>query len=108
MITVVSRHWHKPKEGETDYYVGRGTPLGNPFSHLEGAKAQFRVGSRDEAVDCYAAWLRQKLADKDPDVCGEMNRIFSLAKEGPVNLLCYCAPQRCHAGVIKELIESKL
>lgn len=36
-----------------DTYIGRGSIWGNPYSHKEGTKADFIVGSREEAVNKY-------------------------------------------------------
>lgn len=41
-------------------YIGRGGPLGNPFSHLPLSKtrAQVQVQSVEAAVECCDAWVR--------------------------------------------------
>lgn len=82
-------------------YVGRGSPLGNPF--VIG-----KDGDRDEVISKFKLHLLNRLHAKDAAVCGEMNRIWSLAKAGDVTLVCYCAPLRCHSEVIKAVVESKL
>lgn len=77
-------------------YVGRPTKWGNPFSHMPGTLARHKVATRDEAVDAYKAWLlsqphllkaaKQELQGKD--------------------LVCWCAPLRCHAEVLMEVANS--
>lgn len=91
--------------GRQKHIVGGPSPLGNPFSYLSISAAQFKVKDRDEAVDKYADWLTQQLKERNVAVVNEMNRIYKLAKEGNVNLVCHCAPQRCHGDIIKSVIE---
>jgi hypothetical protein len=106
MITVCNKHYHT--KTAADQYVGRGNVLGNPFTHKAGTLAKFICKDRDEAVNSYRTYLLEKLAAKDPEICAEMNRLYKLAKAGDLNLVCYCAPQRCHADILKEVLESKI
>lgn len=72
-------------------YVGRGTPLGNPY----------RIGSdgdRDAVVDRYADWLKARIEEGDPVV---LTALRGLSEDS--TLVCSCAPARCHAEVIREL-----
>ncbi len=78
-------------------YVGRPSPLGNPF--LIGPH-----GSREEVVAKYKAWLGQKLGT-DP-VSTEMVRLANLyIQTGELTLVCWCAPEACHGDVIKKYIQ---
>lgn len=106
MITVVNKHTHTPTPN--DVYIGRGSALGNPYSHLQGTKAAHICASRAEAVQFCKGWLEDLIRHKEPRVCAELNRIYTMAKRGDVNLVCYCAPKACHGGVIKELIENHI
>lgn len=106
MITVVNKHYHMPTPN--DIYCGRGSKLGNMYSHMPGTKAEFIVESRDVAIDKYEEWLLQQLANKNPVICRSMNYIFFKARYGNVNLVCYCAPKKCHCDVIKRVIEEKI
>ncbi len=65
-------------------YVGRPSKWGNPF-------AIGRDGTRDEVIAKYRAWLMQQpaLLAQLPELRGK-------------NLVCWCAPQRCHADVLVE------
>ena len=40
-----------------DVYIGRPGPFGNPFSHMPGTLARFRVATRDEAVARFREWF---------------------------------------------------
>ena len=61
-------------------YVGRGTPWGNPY-HLG------RDGGRARVCDLFAAYARLRIVAEpawlDPLIARD--------------LVCHCAPQRCHA-----------
>jgi len=107
-IMVVNKHHGA---SNTDFYIGRGSPLGNPFTSIKDreTKAEFVVDSREESIARYKDWLLDKVEKKDTIVCNELNNIYLRAKkEEGVNLVCFCAPKPCHGDVIKELIESKL
>lgn len=42
---------------EAGVYIGRPSKWGNPFTHMEGTDAPFRVATREEAVHRFAEWL---------------------------------------------------
>ena len=108
MITVVNKKKHTPTEN--DVYIGRGSVLGNPFTHLSWieTKADFICESRHEAIERYKTLINDKIKKKDKEYCAELNYIWTLAKAGDINLVCYCKPQSCHGDIIKSIIESKL
>lgn len=73
-----------------DVYIGRPSKWGNPYTHLDvNTLAQFKVGTRDEAVDAYADWVlkQQDLMDSLDELRGK-------------TLGCWCAPQRCHGEIL--------
>ena len=109
MINVVNKRTHKPHH--FDFYIGRGSALGNPFTgskELSKTKAQFQVSSREEAIEKYREWLLEQIYSGNQEVRDAMNRIYLMAKAGGLNLVCYCKPHACHGDVIKELIEQHL
>lgn len=79
-------------------YVGRGSVWGNKYSHKEGTKAEFKVDTRDEAVDKYREQLWGMMRG------GEVTKGMLLELDGK-RLACYCEPQRCHASIIIRAIE---
>lgn len=101
MIRVVNRRQYR---GTNGVYVGRPTSLGNPFLLVEHGGGY----TRDESVNAYEVWLRHMLAIKDVAVCEMMNYLWTVAHEGDLDLVCYCAPERCHADVIKKVLEEHL
>lgn len=80
------------KKERFDVYIGRPSIWGNPFSHLENSKAQFKTATRDEAVEKYRLWIltQPELLAKLPSLKGKV-------------LGCWCAPARCHGDVLAEL-----
>ena len=92
MPRVLNKRIHGIPEGAV--YVGRPSPWGNPYSHMEGTLAKYKVASRDEAVDAYERALLRKF-ERDPDA----KRRLQEALRGK-DLVCWCAPLRCHADVL--------
>ena len=90
-------------------YIGRGSPLGNPFSHRAKSKAAFRVVSRHEAVKRYRGWLEEQLEDPNA-LAGKafLNLVEFYRDYGELTLVCYCKPLDCHGDVIKEMIEERV
>lgn len=109
MINVVNKRTFK---GEHGFYIGRGSVLGNPFTHKQGTKADFVVDSVQEAINKYEVMLVSKVENKDKTVCGELNRLYKYYKQhGELNLICYCkwnGTEPCHGDIIKSLLETKL
>lgn len=82
------------KRGSFDVYVGRPTKWGNPYSHKEGTKAQFKVDTREEAIAAYRMWITQ----------GDGMHLLADLHELKGKILgCWCAPKPCHADVLAEL-----
>lgn len=77
-----------------DVYIGRPSKWGNPFSHLDGTLAEYKVATRDEAVDRYAEWIK-----KQPELLAALDELKDKT------LGCFCAPKRCHGDVLKQLAE---
>lgn len=109
MITVVNRRIYK---GLHNFYIGRGSPLGNDYSHKEGTSALYIVDTVEEAVACYEQDLRKKIKEKDPKICNELNHLYKYYKiHKELNLACYCkwkGHEPCHGDVIKKILEEVL
>lgn len=96
MFTVGNKN-----HGDEGEYVGRPTILGNPFV------MKYEI-DRDWACNNYTKWFQEKLAIQDPKVLGELRRLYRLGQKGPVKLICFCAPRRCHADTIANYLNSWL
>ena len=78
-------------------YVGRPSPIGNPFHIGED-------GTREEVIAKYKEWLGKQ--DMHSDAAAEMCRLANLyIQTGELALVCWCAPEACHADVIKKYIQ---
>jgi ribonuclease HI len=62
--------------------------------------AEFRVGTRDEAVDAFEAWL---LAPEQYDL---LQRVRTELRGK--DLVCWCAPGRCHGEVLMKYANGEL
>ena len=80
------------------WYVGRPSPLGNPF-HVGGKI------SRYEAISMYRMWLLERLETDNPTSKAFMALVDDYQKNGKMTLICHCFPLACHAEVIREFIE---
>lgn len=99
MTTVVNIK----KTDQYDILVGRPTIFGNLWSHLDNSIAQFKVESREVAIENYRIWLkgegfldveqerREKILDGLESLRGKI-------------LGCFCRPKSCHADVLIELL----
>jgi len=97
---------------ENGVYVGRrnissgfpvASPLANPFA--VGARgADGNPIARGEAVALFAEYLERRIDAGDVAIAKELERIAELALNGRVTLLCWCAPEACHASVIREKV----
>jgi hypothetical protein len=94
VITIVNRkNWRG-----VSIYVGRPTVLGNPF--VIG-----RDGDREAVIQQYRRWLWNEIRRGAGPVFDEICRLAELAKAGDLILSCWCAPQPCHAEIIRASIE---
>lgn len=90
-IIIVNKH-----HGKSGEYIGRGSPLGNPF--VIG-----KDGSREQVIAKYRVWLNEQIMRKNPVVLDELNRLGNKAiGEKGLALQCFCYPKPCHGEVIKE------
>lgn len=111
MIRIVNKRTHKPTKN--DFYIGRGSPLGNPYTSKNSpTKADFTCDTPEQSVTLFEEYLIKKIKNKDVKICNELNKIWKSAKKGDVNLVCYCAkinePFICHGNIVKKIIEQKL
>jgi hypothetical protein len=99
LITVVNKH-HLKDHGPADFYVGRGSPLGNPYKITSPEPAH-----RTNVINLYRERLRSLIQQNDGPIIDELNLIANKILAGiPVRLLCFCKPKPCHGDVIKRII----
>jgi hypothetical protein len=84
-------HCRKPY----DVLIARPSDFGNPYSHLSQSSAEFKVATRDEAVNKYREYILGR-----PDLLALLPTLKGK------RLGCWCrASQRCHGDVLIELID---
>lgn len=88
---VVNKHHKLP----FDVYIGRGSKWGNPFSHMEGTTAQYKVDSREEAIEKYREWVQT-----------QPHLLDSLYELKGKTLSCYCKPKGCHGDILVEFADA--
>jgi hypothetical protein len=76
-------------------YIGRGSPWGNPFSHLPDTAAEWLVSTREEAIEKYRQYILSR-----PDL---LERLKELKGK---RLGCWCKPKSCHGEILLELLWS--
>ena len=79
---------HKDVIKPDDVYIGRGSVWGNPF--VIGTD-----GDRDEVVEKYRTYLREQISN------GSV-KLSDLRQLRGKNLVCFCAPLKCHGDVLKK------
>jgi Domain of unknown function (DUF4326) len=95
-VDVVNKRSYSPSSH--DYYIGRPSPLGNPFTHKNDTLADHIVPTREIAIASYEKWLRSRIAAGDREVIAAMRALH----EDSV-LVCWCAPALCHGTIIEKV-----
>ena len=83
-MAVLNKHKHGIPQGAV--YIGRGSKWGNPF--VIG-----KDGTRDEVCEKHAEYLRNQVRS------GEISK-EELAELHGKDLVCFCAPARCHGDIL--------
>lgn len=106
-IQIVNKRDHVPTSN--DFFVGRGSPLGNQWDWRGSKLALYVCKDRKEAIENYTSWLAEQIVSGNQKVLAELRKIWKLVAKGEtVYLVCFCAPDNdCHARPIKEFILSQ-
>jgi hypothetical protein len=92
-------------------YVGRNKTsiLGNPYTHNSTKTlAEFIVSTRDEAVEMFEQYARKRIKEEQdlyPHDTSKQIFINAIKALKDKDLICWCAPLRCHAEVLIVLCE---
>lgn len=83
-------------------YVGRPTKWGNPWTHtLSRDESVTYVETRAEAVEAFYDWILSNRPE-----CVQLRRDARRALRGK-RLVCWCAPDLCHAEIWVMIADSK-
>jgi hypothetical protein len=105
-VVVVNRHSYTGPQDSTYFYIGRGTPLGNQWSHVSNTAATHKTETREQAVRKFNDWLSAQIDKRQDPAFETLLLLRDLAVLGnPIKLACSCVPELCHGDVIKAQIE---
>ncbi len=96
--------------GPNVFYCGRGSILGNPYTHIKDkeTKAKYVVKDRETAIERYADYFNL-MYGSHKEFTNAVDEIYERYKAGEnVYLGCYCKPQSCHCDVIVDRLRKKL
>lgn len=100
-IEVVNKYRITPDQTR-DVYIGRGSPLGNPWPITAAA-------SRATVIAKYQDWIQEKITAGDGSVMLALANIANRHQAGEsIRLVCFCKPQACHGDIIKDVIMKAL
>lgn len=83
------------------HYVGRPSPLGNPFT-MRGEHERLDVCKR------YATWLKAEFDKPGVVHTTVMELYYEYRLTGALTLICWCAPKACHAYVIAGMLDKMI
>src|SRR5690348_106670 len=105
-VVVVNRHTYSGPQDSTYFYIGRGTPLGNPWSDKQNTAALYRVETPQQAISKYNDWLAAQIEKGEGPVFNALQQLKALAARGEqLKLACSCSPELCHGNVVKATVE---
>ena len=86
-LFIINKYNCSNEERRNSVYIGRGSKWGNPF--IIGLH-----GNREEVIEMYKKHIMPKFTHKE------------LLELKGKNLMCYCAPKKCHGNVLLEKIKN--
>ena len=120
MVMIYIYNKRTETHNKNDFYIGRGSILGNPYSHIKDrkTKAIYEAKDRDDAIDKYSHYF-DLMYGSNKAFTQAIDEIFEVYKSGDdVFLGCFCKKYqsneyhndeiRCHGDVIKEKLEKRL
>lgn len=109
MITVYNINTEDHSNCPNNYYIGRGSILGNPYTHIKDrdTKALYVVPTRDEAIERYSHHFDVMYQGND-SFRKRIDEIYDKYKNGEeIYLGCYCKPLPCHGDIIAEKLQRR-
>ena len=110
MIYVYNSHIDDYTSKDNNFYIGRGSALGNPFTH-NGVRSIFKTmtfKTREQAIEAYEKYF-DEVYGKDEWFTRAFDEIYEHYKNGEdIYLQCFCKPKACHGDVIADRLQRKL
>lgn len=91
-INIVNKY-----HGIKGEYIGRGSPLGNPYKINN-------YMTREQCIINYEEYIIRELEKENKEILNELIRLFNIALKQELNLVCYCSPKPCHGDIIKKIL----
>jgi hypothetical protein len=110
MIYVYNSHDEDHTSEPNNFYIGRPSVLGNPFTHngVGTSLATLSFKTRDEAIEAYKKYF-DKMYGSDEEFTKAFDEIYEHYKNGEdIYLQCFCKPKPCHGDYIAEQLQRKL
>ena len=110
MIKLYNIHLEDHTSDKNNFYIGRGSILGNPFTHdgKRSSLAKLSFRTPQEAIEAYKLYFKEMYLN-DIEFKNEFDKIYNLYKNGEdIYLQCFCYPNPCHGQVIIEELQKKL
>lgn len=76
-----------------EFYCGRPSVYGNPYSHRENTLAKYKTSSIEESIKLYEN-------NYIPLIKKEIDKIKEIYNDTHVCLTCFCVPNKCHVFTI--------
>ena len=107
-VIIINKHHNTIETSDMKiFYIGRGSLLGNPFSHLYSTEDKYFCMDRQHAVDEYKIYFIKQFKE-NIEVRKLILEMYNILKSGVnIYLKCYCYPLQCHGDVIKKLLENQ-
>ena len=122
MIYVYNVNKEDHCSDKNDYYIGRGSIFGNPYTHIKDRKtlATFIVKTRDESIEKYSHYF-DLMYGSNVEFTRAIDEIYKKYKRGEdIYLGCFCKKYlttdtnehtdelSCHGDIIKKKLEQRL
>lgn len=110
MIYVYNSHNEDFTLKENNYYIGRPSVLGNPFTHngVRTNLAKLSFKTREDAIAAYDKYF-DTMYGKDDEFTKAFDEIYEHYKNGEdIYLQCFCKPLPCHGDIIANKLQKKL
>lgn len=109
-IIVYNKNMEDYSMYPNNYYIGRGSILGNPYTHrpLQGTMAIYHTRNKEEAIERYSGYF-DLMYEHDEKFKYVIDEIYGKYKKGEdIYLACYCHPEPCHGDIITQKLQKRL